>query len=108
MGSKLLSTDMIVNIYMAPMTKAYQYHDYVSAANLLFAFNDFFMGFDPDSAIENLPKPQIPDQTDVMDRRNPVSYYKQYFEMYLPPLSKALGGYQQKVLQYIKDERGFN
>lgn len=106
MGSKLLSTDMIVSIYMAPMMKAYQYHDYISAANILFSFNRFFIGFG--HGIDDLPPPIIPDQTDVMDRRNPVYYYKQYFEEYSPLLSQALGEYQQEVLQYIKEERGFN
>lgn len=97
---------MIVSIYMAPMIKAYQFHDYESAANILYDFNGFFVGFG--SGITNLPAPINPDMTDVMDRRNPAGYYKQYYETYKPLLSKALGKYQAEVLDYIKEERGYN
>ncbi len=104
MGAKLLSTDMIVSIYLAPMSKAYQFHDYDSAANMLYDFNGFLLGFG--SGITNLPAPTNPDRSDVNDRRNPIGYYKSYYERYKPLLSKALGKYQREVLEFIKEERG--
>lgn len=106
MGSKLLSTDMIVSIYMSPMIKAYQYHDYDSAANILYQFNGFFLGFG--AGIVDLENPHNPDTTDVMDRRRPSDYFKTYFEKYAPLVSKQLGKYQKEVLDYIREERGFN
>lgn len=103
-GAKLLSTDMIVSIYLSPMIKAYQFHDYESAANICYDFNNFLKGFG--SGIKDLPAPINPDKTDVMDRRNPAGYYKIYYERYKPLLSKALGKYQREVLEFIKEERG--
>lgn len=105
-GSKLLSTDMIVSIYLAPMSKAYQFHDYDTAANMLYDFNGFLVGFG--SGISDLPAPTNPAATDIAERRNPIGYFKSYYERYKPLLSKALGKYQREVLEYIKEERGYN
>ena len=91
---------------MAPMIKAYQYHDYDSAANILYQFNGFFLGFG--HGIKNLPKPSNPSKNDINDRRNPISYYKGYYEMYAPLMSKEMGAYQREVLDYIQEERGFS
>lgn len=104
MGAKLLSTDMIVSIFMSPMIKAYQFHDYDSAANILYQFNSFFLGFG--SGIIDLPKPEDPDRTDISERRNPAYYFKTYYEKYGPLMSVELGKYQKEVLDYIKEERG--
>ena len=104
MGSKLLSTDMLVNIYMAPMNKAYQFHDYDSAANLLYQFNSFMRGFD--FGIKDLPPPKDPIATEIHSRMNPGIYYKNYFDRYSPLLSLALGKYQREILDQIQDERG--
>ena len=103
-GAKLLSTDMIVSIYMGPMIKAYQYHDYDIASNILYQYNGFMLGFG--FGIVDLPQPMNPDRTDITDRRNPEGYYKMYYEKYAPLASKELGRYQREVLDYIKEERG--
>lgn len=88
------------------MIKAYQFHDYECAANILYDFNGFFVGFG--SGIIDLPAPTNPDRSDIADRRNPIGYYKSYYERYKPLLSKSLGKYQQEVLAYIKEERGYS
>lgn len=84
--------------------KAYAFKDYKTAANILYQFNRFFLGFK--MGINDLPAPVNPDMSDVMDRRNPDSYYMNYFETYNPLMSQVLGQYQHDVLQYIKDEHG--
>lgn len=104
MGSKLLSTDMLTALYLQPMIKAYTYHDYPSGANLLYQFNGFFKGFG--FGIEDLPEPNNPDRTDIMQRRNQSQYYQSYFEKYAPLMSVELGKYQREVLDVIKEERG--
>jgi len=86
------------------MTKAYTFHDYNTAAWMLYDCNDFLYGFG--SGIKNLIKPINPDTSDIADRRNPESYYKNYYERFKPLLSRALGKYQREVLNTIKDERG--
>lgn len=95
---------MIVSIYMSPMIKAYQFHDYPSAANILYEFNGFFLGFG--FGIEGLPSPTNPACRDVMERSNSAVYYRRYYEKYAPLMSIELGKYQRDVLDYIKDERG--
>lgn len=94
---------MLVNIYMAPMVKAYQFHDYDSACNILFSLNGFFRGFN--FGIKDLPPPLDP-AIDVFDRVNPSRYYKRYFDKYSPLMSVALGKYQREILDQIADERG--
>lgn len=95
---------MIVSIYLMPMKKAAGFKDFVSAANLVYDFNDFMIGFG--SGIIDLPKPINPDMSDVMERRNPMAYYEQYYYKYAPLVSRNLGKYQRDILNYIKEERG--
>lgn len=104
MGSKLLSTDMIVNIYMSPMMKAYQFHEYDVACNILFQLNGFFRGFN--FGIKDLPPPKDPLPSEIRARLNPMAYYKNYFDKYAPLISIALGKYQREILSQIQDERG--
>lgn len=104
MGTLILSTDLLVSLYLNPMSKAFAFKDYQTACTFLYSFNEFFKGFK--MGVDDLPEPKIPDMTDVMDRRSPFAYYKQYFERYYPMVSKILGIYQHKILEQIKDERG--
>ena len=104
MGSKLLSTDMLVNIYMSPMMKAYQFHEYDVACNILFQLNGFFRGFN--FGIKDLPAPKDPVMTSIYDRMSPMRYYKSYFDRYAPLISIALGKYQREILSQIQEERG--
>jgi len=89
---------------MAPMNKAYQFHDYDSAANLLYQFNSFFKGFD--YGIKDLPPPKDPFPNDVYSRLNPSPYYKNYFDRYAPLMSLALGRYQREILDQIQENYG--
>lgn len=86
------------------MKKALGFKDFETAANLVYEFNDFMLGFG--SGIKDLPKPINPDTSDIMERRNPLSYYQTYYYKYAPLVSRQLGKYQREILNYIKDERG--
>lgn len=86
------------------MMKAYAFKDYKTAANILYQFNRFFLGFK--MGIDDLPQPIDPDKSDVQARRNTDAYYMRYFEKYNPLMSQVLGQYQHDVLQYIKEEHG--
>lgn len=86
------------------MIKSYAYHDYDTASNLLYQFNKFFSAFK--MGIDDLPAPTNPAATDISERRNPIGYYKSYYEKYAPLLSGVLGQYQAMMLQHIENERG--
>lgn len=101
-GSYLLSSDLLVSLYLNPAIKAYAFKDYRTACVLLYSFNKFFLSFK--IGIDNLPAPNNPDRTDTRDRRRPDLYYITYFEKYAPMISGILGTYQNTVLKNIKDE----
>ena len=104
MGTKILSSDMLVSTYLFPAIGAYTRHDYQQACTILFAFNSFFKAFG--EAIDDLPSPKDPSMSDVRDRVNPAVYYQNYFEKYLPALSAALGKYQRVELDTVKEDSG--
>jgi hypothetical protein len=104
MGSKILSSDMLVSTYLFPAIAAYGRKDYQQACVLLYSFNEFFKTFG--EAIDDLPPAKDPSMSDVRDRVNPQLYYCNYFEMYLPVLSKVLGKYQRVELDLVKEEHG--
>ena len=104
MGSNLLSTDLIVSLYLNPLVKAFQFHDYETATTLLYSFLRFFASFGYE--VKDIPVPQDPDMSDVSSRRNPMIYHKTYFKRYYPVMSTLLGKYQRDVLDSIKEEAG--
>lgn len=88
------------------MSKAYQFHDYNSAAQMLYQLNGLIIGFG--AGISDLPFPNNPDRSDINDRRSPEGYYKMYYEQYCPLLMKSIGKYLREILDAIKNERGFD
>lgn len=104
MGSNLLSTDLLVSLYLNPLVKAYQFHDVDVACTLLYSFLRFFASFGYE--VKNVPEPINPDQTDIADRRYTSTYYTRYFKKYYPVMSALLGKYQRDVLDAIKEEAG--
>lgn len=95
---------MLVSTYLFPAIAAYNRHEYEHACMLLYSFNSFFQTFG--DAIEDLPTPRDPARSDIRDRVNPMQYYHNYFDKYLPAISKVLGKYQKVELELVKEERG--
>ena len=98
----LLSSDMLLNDMIRPMTNAYQFSDYEKACHLLVQLNDFLLGFGSKFAIEDLPTFENNIVTDIHDRMNPSLYYKNYYEQYARLVLKSVGMYQREVLNKIK------
>ena len=104
MGSKILSSDMLVNTYLNPAIWSYVKHEYDAACLLLFSFNNFFKTFG--EGIDDMPIAREPVTQDVRDRVNPANYFRGYFDRYLPLISICLGKYQRLELELVKEESG--
>ena len=99
MGSMLFSTDMLLQDFIQPAQKAYDYNQYDKACVHLLQLNDFLRGFG--QGIKDLPEF---DKTtnDIHERLDGQYYYKRYYEKYSRELMKALGLYQKELLNWIK------
>lgn len=102
MGSMLLSSDMLLNDMIRPMTNAYQFSDYEKACTMLIQLNDFLLGFGSKFAIEDMPEFENNIVTDIHDRMNPNIYFKNYYETYARAIFKGVGMYQKYILDKIK------
>ena len=107
MGSKILSTDMLMNDYIRPMSNAYDFGKYDKAAVLLYKLNSFLIGFGKIGLVD-LPMPPKNDgggANDVKTRTRAVNGFivrcMLYFEKYSPLVDKAVGMYQYQMLQAV-------
>ena len=114
MGSKLLSTDMLLSEYILPMRKAASFHDYVTAASCLFELNSFLVGFG-ETGLTDIPEPPKvklePDRNHMRLRVNAsqtmASESYRYYTKYSPLIAKALGRYQDVLLKAIASQDRF-
>lgn len=116
MGSKLLSTDMVISELVMPMTNSYAHSDFAKAAQQLFALYAFLAGFGQKiEGFPDPPKPVLSFQKDIRQRGNMNIEYirscKVYFEEHYPVVMLKLGQYQRAMLRAIEAQqwgRGMN
>lgn len=107
MGSKLLSTDMMISQLVMPMTNSYTHSDFAKAAIQLFALYGFLRGFGQKiDKFPDPPKPVLSFQKDIRQRGKMSTEYirscKVYFEENYPVIMFKLGEYQDRILKAIE------
>lgn len=100
MGSLLWGMDNLLNDMVRPMTNAYQFKDYLTAAHMLRQLNMFLVGYGEGV---DLPKFE-PLNIDVYDRRTPEKYYKDYYDEYSEVVFKSMGIYIREMLDQIQHQ----
>jgi hypothetical protein len=109
MGSKLLSTDMMVSQLVMPMTNSYAHSDYAKAAIQLYSLFAFLAGFGQKiSEFPKPPKPVLSFQKDIRQRSRMGTEYirscKDYYETNYPVVMFKLGEYQDRILKAIESQ----
>jgi hypothetical protein len=103
MGSVVWSADTIITSYLHPATFAYNSGKFIEAATALSSLNNFFLGFGV--GITDLPPPYL-SKKNLKSEMERELYSRQWYEKYLPLISKAMGKYLRETIDHIKWERG--